>query len=122
MPHNRPQVLFETQAAVVMMDKLAGGSGGAGPVYHGREGDGATLTLDMVVALRGRAGRGGAETNMVYKAFHGKVGGRKNVGRAAQTAQVAGMAATRRPKKRQPGSRAPREESDEEESDEEESG
>jgi hypothetical protein len=87
----RPQVLFETQAAVVMMDKLAGGSGGVGPVYHGREGDGATLTL---VAVRGPAGRGGASANKVFKAFHGFVEGaarRTNAGAAAQAAQAAGM-------------------------------
>ncbi len=37
----RPQVLFETRVPVMM---IASGSDGAGPVFHGREGDGATLT------------------------------------------------------------------------------
>ncbi len=49
----RPQVLFETQAAIVMM-RLAGGSGVAGSVFHGREGNGATLALDMAVAVKGQ--------------------------------------------------------------------
>jgi hypothetical protein len=96
-PAPRPQVLFETQAAVVVMDRLAGGSGGGGPVFHGREGDGATLTLDMAVAVRGPAGRGAARTDPVYKAFHGKGAGKgpRNVGLAAQAAAVAGVAAAR---------------------------
>jgi hypothetical protein len=97
-------VLFETQAAVVMMDKLAGGSGGVGTVFHGREGDGATLTLDMAVAIVGPAGRGGAESSRVYGAFHGKGAGKvpPNSGRAAQTAGVAALSAARwaRAKKR----------------------
>jgi hypothetical protein len=57
-----PVVLFETRADVVMMDKLAGGSGGVGPVFHGRKVDGATLTPDMAVAVRGPAGRGEPKT------------------------------------------------------------
>jgi hypothetical protein len=80
-----------------MMDKLAGGSGGVGPVFHGREGDGATLTLDMAVAVRGPTGRGNANSNPVYKAFHGDGAGRgqRNVGHAARAAAVGGVAAKR---------------------------
>jgi hypothetical protein len=33
-----------------MMDRLAGGSVGVDPVFHGREGGGATLKLDMAGA------------------------------------------------------------------------
>jgi hypothetical protein len=50
-----------------MMDGPAAGSRGVGPVFHGRIGDGATLTLDVAPAA---ARRGGAASNRVYKAFH----------------------------------------------------
>ncbi len=47
--------------------------------------------------MRGRAGRGGTTSNPVCKAFHGKGAGkaRRNVGRAAWAAAVAGVAAAR---------------------------
>jgi hypothetical protein len=103
-----------------MMDKLAGGSGGVGPVYHGREGDGATLALDMAVALRGPAGRGGASANKVYNAFHGAGVGeaRPNAGAVEQAARAAGARreGLRRKKRAREGSSESTEEGGSEES------
>ncbi len=76
-------MLYETEAAIVVMDGQAAGSGGVGPVWHGRVGDGATLTLDVApVAAR----RGGATHNHVFQAFHDPVPRQRNIGRSAQQA------------------------------------
>ncbi len=64
----------------------APGSGGVGPVWHGRVGDGATLTLDVAPVA---AQRGGAARNHVYNAFHTSLPKQKNLGRAAQRAAAA---------------------------------
>jgi hypothetical protein len=79
-------VLFETNAAIVVMDGQAAGSGGVGPVWHGRVGDGATLTLDVAPVA---AQRGGATRNPVFQAFHIPAPRQQNIGRAAQQAAAA---------------------------------
>ncbi len=51
--------MLTTEATAVAMDGLAAGSGGAGSVFHGRFGDGVTLSLDLaVVTEHGRTGPG----------------------------------------------------------------
>ncbi len=72
-------------------------------MFQGREGDGATLTLDMAVGVQGPHGRGGSKGNPVYGAFNGVTWStgepRRNVGPAARAAQLAGIAAARFPKR-----------------------
>jgi hypothetical protein len=97
----RAQVLFATDAAVVLMDGPAAGSRGVGPVFHGRIGDGATLTLDVAPAV---VRRGGAASNKVYKAFHSK--NTKNIGRTERREVQAATGRAGRGKKRVHGATA----------------
>jgi hypothetical protein len=52
------KVALTTAATVVAMDGVAAGSGGAGSVFHGRFGDGVTLSLDLAVTVGRSTGVG----------------------------------------------------------------
>jgi hypothetical protein len=50
------KLVRETKARLVGMSALAAGSGGAGPVFHGRVGNGVTVSVDIVLPTRDRSG------------------------------------------------------------------
>lgn len=51
------KVIYETKSRLVGMSARAAGSGGEGPFFHGRSGDGVTVSVDLVLPTRDRSGK-----------------------------------------------------------------
>ncbi len=92
------EVVLTTEATAVAMDGVAAGSGGAGSVFHGRFGDGVTLSLDLaVVTERGRTGPGLFKADKkLASLFHG-TGEKRGVGEAARLRLAAAARNARHP-------------------------
>jgi hypothetical protein len=61
--------VYETQARMVAMNARAAGSGGFGPVYHGRFGNGFTMSIDLILPTRDRSGSAYTASRACFRFF-----------------------------------------------------
>jgi hypothetical protein len=96
------KVVLKTAATAVAMDGVAAGSGGTGGVFHGRFGDGVTLSLDLAVSPPPTAGGGlgfEAKDPKTWTLFHGSGASERGIGEAARiTKGIAAKAEKKKPK------------------------
>ncbi len=92
------EVVLTTKATAVAMDGLAAGSGGAGSVFHGRFGDGVTLSLDLAAVTEcGWTGPGLFKADKKLSSlFHG-TGEKRGVGEAGRLRLAAAARNARHP-------------------------